>query len=78
MNAQLTCRDGVAALAEYVDGALSPARRRAIDSHVAVCPRCTAFVRSYGDTSRVIRVATDVGFTDALADSLRRFLAEKL
>jgi anti-sigma factor RsiW len=75
MNDRMTCREGVAALKDYFDGMLTPARRAAIDTHVAGCPRCTAFVRAYRDTPRILRTATAAKLPRSAAAALRRFLA---
>jgi anti-sigma factor RsiW len=78
MKARVTCRDGVAALPDYFEGRLAPARRAAIDTHVTGCPRCTAFVRAYRETPRILRAATAAELTDEATASLRRFLAERM
>ena len=70
----VTCRDGVAVLADYVDGALSASRRRAVDAHVAGCPRCQRFLTSYVATPRLVREATG----ERMPDTLRRRLRDRL
>jgi anti-sigma factor RsiW len=50
---------------------LSAARRRAVDVHVAGCPRCRRFVTSYVATPRLVREATGEGMPDALRRRLR-------
>jgi anti-sigma factor RsiW len=70
----MTCRDGVLLLAEYVDGVLAAARRRAVDVHVRGCVRCQRFVASYVATPRVLREATE----ERMPDRLRRKLTRKL
>lgn len=74
MNAPPTCRDGAAVLMDYLEGALSAAEAARIDEHVARCPRCVAFIRSYRETPRILRGATEPAIPADLADSLRRFL----
>jgi anti-sigma factor RsiW len=70
----VTCRDGVAVLADYVDGALPAGRRRALDAHVAGCRRCQRFVKSYLATPRLVREATG----ERMPDALRRRLRDRL
>ena len=41
----LTCRDIVALCTEFVEGTLSPERRRAVEDHLARCPWCAEYVR---------------------------------
>jgi anti-sigma factor RsiW len=74
---QVTCRDGVERLLDYLEGALGASEREAIDVHVAGCPRCVAFVDSYVQTPRIMRVATAAPLPAELATALRRFLAAR-
>ena len=78
MTTGVTCREGVGIMMDYLEGLLPPARRQAVESHVADCPRCVAFVRSYSDTPRIFRAATDTAMPEAMAEALRRFLSERL
>jgi anti-sigma factor RsiW len=73
----LTCRDGVERLMDYLEGMLAPAERAAIDLHVAGCPRCVAFVESYVRTPRIVRAATAATLPAERATALRRFLAAR-
>ena len=74
----LTCRDGVELLMDYLEGTLGSPEREAIEAHVARCPRCVAFIESYKRTPRILRAATAEALPADLALSLRRFLAERL
>ena len=78
MKTRVTCRDGVAALMNYLEGLLAPARSAAIEAHVAGCARCTAFVQGYRETPRIVRAATAVELTKDAAAALRRFLSERM
>jgi len=77
MTPRLACVDGVELLMDYLEGALPPADRDAIESHVSGCPRCIAFVESYRQTPRILREATTAALPEDLAESLRRFLASR-
>ncbi|PYQ02016.1 MAG: hypothetical protein DMF82_17335 [Acidobacteria bacterium] len=77
MNAPLVCADGVKMLMDYAESLLSPADRGVVDAHVAGCPRCVAFVRSYLETPRILRDATAAVMPAEVAQSLRRFLAAR-
>jgi anti-sigma factor RsiW len=54
---ELTCRDVSDFLASYLDGALSPDERTRFDEHLAECPDCVAYLRSYVDTIRLAKDA---------------------
>ena len=53
----LTCRDFIEFLADYSAGELPEDRRFDFDSHMAVCPSCIAYLRSYAETIRLGRDA---------------------
>lgn len=54
----VTCASGVDLLMDYLEGELPAGARSAIQSHVAGCPRCVAFIESYEATPRILRDAT--------------------
>jgi anti-sigma factor RsiW len=71
---EITCVSGVDLLMDYVEGVLSADVRAALEGHVAGCRRCAAFVRSYGDTPRILREATEAPFPSDLEAALKAFL----
>jgi anti-sigma factor RsiW len=77
MKPRVACRDGVAVLMDYLDGALPSADREAVEAHLRGCPRCVAFVESYRRTPSILRAATAATLPDDLAQSLRAFLASR-
>lgn len=66
----VVCLSGVELLMEYLEGALAPEVRAAIEAHVAGCPRCEAFIASYQDTPRIVREATTMEMPVDLEASL--------
>jgi len=52
---RLTCRDCVEFLDDYIDGALNDAARTVFEQHLAKCPPCRDYVRTYRDTIRLSR-----------------------
>jgi anti-sigma factor RsiW len=66
----IVCRSGVELLMEYLEGALAPEVRAAIEAHVAGCPRCEAFIASYRETPRIVREATRIEMPADLEASL--------
>jgi anti-sigma factor RsiW len=75
MSAALACADGVGLLMDYLEDVVDAGTRTGIDAHLAVCPRCVAFVRSYRATPGIFRRATAVAVPATLGASLRAFLA---
>ena len=66
----IVCMSGVELLMEYMEGVVAPDVRAAIEAHVAVCPRCEAFIASYRETPRIVREATRVEMPPDLEASL--------
>ena len=55
----ITCQAGVGYLMDYMEGAVPGPLRVELESHVAGCELCRAFVASYRETPRILREATD-------------------
>ena len=66
----VVCMSGVELLTEYMEDALAPDVRAAIETHVAGCERCVAFMASYQDSVRIIRDATTMEMPPDLEASL--------
>ena len=66
----VVCMSGVELLMQYMEGALTPDVRTAIEAHVAGCPRCDAFIASYRETPRIVRDATRMEMPADLEASL--------
>ena len=71
---EIVCASGVELLMDYLEGVLSADLRSALDTHVAGCPRCVAFIASYRETPRILREATATALPADLQVSLRAFL----
>ncbi len=78
MTGTLTCRDGVRVLMDFTEGLLPAALRRRIEEHVDGCGRCRGFVRSYGETPRILREATETRMPERLRRRLRRIVGSAL
>ena len=53
----VTCRELVAFLADYLAGRLGAGERAAFDRHLAECPECVAYLESYAATIRLAQAA---------------------
>ena len=53
MQSQLTCRELVDFLAEYLEGGLPDDQRARFNAHLAACPSCVSYTRFYQETLRL-------------------------
>jgi anti-sigma factor RsiW len=53
----ITCRELIEFLMDYLDGALSAERRAEVDRHLAVCPSCVEYMRSYQEAVKMGKVS---------------------
>ncbi len=72
-----TCREVIDLLFGYLEGSLSPADRADVDAHLAGCPPCIDFVRSYREAPRILREATLRQMPEEVKRRLQAFLDEK-
>lgn len=70
----ISCQTGVELLMDYLEGLVPEDMRTILDSHVAGCQKCTAFVASYLATPRILRDATSTSIPPELQQSLLAFL----
>ena len=50
----LSCRALIEFLDDYVEARVTPAERARFDEHLAVCPACVRYVKSYRGTLRAL------------------------
>ena len=53
----LTCRELVGFAADWIDGKLDVTERTRCDAHVAACPDCATYLRTYAETIRLAKAA---------------------
>ena len=70
----ISCQTGVELLMEYLEGMVPDEVRATLESHVAGCPKCVAFIASYQATPRILREATAAAMPLALQESILAFL----
>lgn len=58
---ELTCRDVAGFVADYLANELGAQARLLFEEHLAECPECVTYLRSYSDTVRLARAAHDAG-----------------
>ncbi len=70
----LTCGQVTTFLLDYLDQQLEPSRQRDFEHHLAVCPPCLSYLKTYRETIRLGRLAlsSDAARPAALAPELRR------
>jgi predicted MFS family arabinose efflux permease len=54
---ELACKDLVELVADYMDGALAPERKDALERHLAGCDGCVEYVDQIASTMRALRAA---------------------
>jgi len=52
LGREITCREFVEFLDDYVSRGLPDAARMAFDAHLAACPSCVAYMKTYQATMR--------------------------
>ena len=73
-----TCKELVELLADYLEGQLPPEVAREIDQHLADCPPCLNFLKTYRATTHLIREVACEDIPPEVGERLQRFLRERL
>jgi anti-sigma factor (TIGR02949 family) len=58
-TSELTCRELVELVTEYLDGAMPPAERARFEAHMADCPGCRAYLEQMRQTIRLLGRLTE-------------------
>ena len=66
----MTCREVNDFLADYASGDLLPEVRSRFEAHLLECPRCVAYVRSYGEAVRLARAGSERGLPELVPDDV--------
>ena len=68
------CRDTIAFLDDYVDGTCADAEREVFERHLARCPYCRDYLKSYRETISLSRGAATTADEQALAEPPRELV----
>ena len=74
----MTCKEGIALLADYLDGALSADLARALEEHLRGCRACRAYLATYRKTKALAADANRVKMPEEMKTRLRQFLLRQL
>lgn len=72
MSDELTCKELVELVTDYLEGALAPDERRRFEEHLVVCDGCTGYLDSIRLAIRVVGRLTE---GDLLPEMERELLA---
>ncbi len=70
----MTCEKAVGMVLDLLEGALSPARRRALEEHLRLCDPCDRLVESYKRTTELCRGAIVQQASPEFGERLLSFL----
>ena len=74
---QLTCKAAIGFLDDYVEGRLTAEARAEFDAHLAQCPQCVDYLKTYRDTIALSRRACDeetIDVPEELANAILKTL----
>ena len=69
---ELTCKEVVEIVTDYLEGALSPEDRARFDQHLAGCDGCTSYLEQMRETIRLSGMLTEEQVPAAQRERLRR------
>ncbi len=73
-TAELTCKELVELVTEYLEGTLPASERLRFEAHLADCPGCTAYLQQMRLTIRALgRLSEETIAPEAKDELLRRF-----
>jgi anti-sigma factor RsiW len=66
----LTCRELVELVTDYLEGRLAPAERARFEEHLSGCPGCQAYLDQMRQTLATLGRLPEDGLSDAARDAL--------
>lgn len=64
----ITCNEVITFLLAYLSGELPPEKEHEFERHLAVCPSCVAYIKTYRETVKLGRAALTEGPENAPAE----------
>jgi anti-sigma factor RsiW len=74
----MTCKEAIELLGEYLEAALGPEALGGLESHLADCAPCRAYLATYRKTRDLVRQAGRPDMPPEMRERLRRFLLDTL
>lgn len=71
LTKEISCRDAVALVSDYLDGSLTLRRRRRLEHHLSKCDGCSAYLEQMRVT---ISLSGKVGPEDLTPEALERLV----
>ncbi len=72
----LTCQQLIEFIAGYRDNGLSADQRDEFERHLAVCPSCVAYLKTYEQTVLLAKASVDEPVPDEIPDPLVKAILE--
>ena len=72
-----TCKESIDLLLDYLDGDMPEEQARHLEEHLAACPPCIDFLRTYRATPGICRRALQKQMPQELSERLKDFLRQK-
>jgi anti-sigma factor RsiW len=73
---ELTCREVVELISDYLDGALPPKERLRLEQHLDDCPHCVIYLEQVRQTVRALGRVSDEELDAAVRNDLIRAFRE--
>lgn len=79
MKGYVTCKECVDLLADYLERSLDAATHKKLDEHIAACPPCLHFLKTYESSSKMVARLRDqeVQIPAEMEERLKSFLKEE-
>lgn len=67
---EMTCKELVELVTDYLEGVLPPAERTRFDQHLAACPFCTTYLAQMRQTVKTLGSLPEASIPPAALDAL--------